>query len=128
MATVSAKIYEHHEKADGTFNVKYALYKGMKGLRDLTGLPEFTLYWARHTFGTLARNECRKSVDDIGEALNHVDNGHATTDIYIAKNWAIVDDVQNEVVALLGNNGKGLDNSPLINPDLNRKTMSLVVA
>ena len=26
MATVSAKIFEHHEKADGTFNVKYIVY------------------------------------------------------------------------------------------------------
>jgi hypothetical protein len=24
--TVSAKIYEHHEKSDGTFNVKYVVY------------------------------------------------------------------------------------------------------
>jgi len=54
----------------------------MKGLRELTNLPELTLYWARHTFGTLARNECRMSVDDISEALNYIDNGHATTDIY----------------------------------------------
>ena len=53
----------------------YALYKGMKGLRELTGIPALTLYWARHTFGSLARNECRMSVDDIGQALNHIDNG-----------------------------------------------------
>jgi hypothetical protein len=73
----------------------------MQGLRELTGIPELTLYWARHTFGTLARNECRMSIDDIGEALNHVDHGHVTTDIYIAKDWSIVDDVQYEVVCLL---------------------------
>lgn len=26
MATVSAKVFEHHEKNDGTFNVKYIVY------------------------------------------------------------------------------------------------------
>lgn len=49
----------------------YALYKGMKGLREICDIPEITLYWARHTFGTLARNECRMNVDDIAETLNH---------------------------------------------------------
>ena len=34
----------------GTYDyLDYALYKGMKGLRELTGIPEITLYWARHT-------------------------------------------------------------------------------
>jgi len=26
MATVSAKVYEHHKKADGTYNVKIRVY------------------------------------------------------------------------------------------------------
>lgn len=25
--TISAKVYSHHEKADGTFNVKYVVYR-----------------------------------------------------------------------------------------------------
>lgn len=41
------------------------------------------------------------SVDDIAEALNHVDNGHFTTDIYLAKDWSIVDDVQYKVTQLI---------------------------
>ncbi len=106
----------------------YALYKGMKGLRELTGIPELTLYWARHTFGTLARNECRMSVDDIGEALNHVDNGHVTTDIYIAKDWTIVDDVQFQVIALI-KNGQSFENNSISNtPEVIRRSMKLISA
>ena len=41
------------------------------------------------------------SKDDIALALNHIDNGHRTTDIYIAKDWRIVDEVQLKVVSLL---------------------------
>ena len=106
----------------------YALYKGMKGLRELTGIPELTLYWARHTFGNLARNECRMSVDDVGAALNHIDNGHTTTDIYIQKDWKIVDDVQYEVIGLLRLPGNDADNTIKMNSDINRKSMCLVVA
>lgn len=51
----------------------------------------------------LARNKCRMSKDDVGLALNHVDEGHRTTYIYIEKDWSIVDDVQENVVNLLRN-------------------------
>jgi len=106
----------------------YALYKGMKGLRKLTGIPELTLYWARHTFGTLARNECRMSVDDIGEALNHVDNGHATTDIYIAKVWTIVDDVQSQVISLLKHHEPEDRTINKEEPEVARMSMRLISA
>ncbi len=106
----------------------YALYKGMKGLRELTGLSEITLYWARHTFGTLARNECRMSVDDIAEALNHIDNGHATTDIYLAKDWSIVDDVQCQVIQLVKNSGNEPTNILNIDPSNSRSLMRVVSA
>jgi integrase len=106
----------------------YALYKGMKGLREITGLPDLTLYWARHTFGTLARNECRMSVDDIAEALNHIDNGHATTDIYLAKDWSIVDDVQSQVTQLINQSYSGPENTKNIDPSESRRFMRVISA
>jgi len=81
--------------------LNWALSKGMEQLRKLTGIPDITLYWARHTFANTARNDCRMSKDDVSLALNHVDEGNRTTDIYIAKDWKIVDDVQRKVVAQL---------------------------
>ena len=81
--------------------LNWALSKGMEQLRKLTEIPDLTLYWARHTFANTARNDCRMSKDDVALALNHVDEGNRTTDIYIAKDWKIVDDVQRRVIAQL---------------------------
>jgi integrase len=78
-----------------------ALSAGMQKLRDLTEIEEITFYWARHTFANTARNDCRMSMDDVALALNHIDEGHRTTDIYIAKDWKIVDEVQEKVVGML---------------------------
>jgi len=39
--------------------------------------------------------------DDVALALNHLDEGHRTTDIYIDKDWGIVDEVQAGVIGLL---------------------------
>ncbi|RQP17000.1 MAG: recombinase [Parapedobacter sp.] len=83
----------------GCFNK--ALSKGMEQVCQLTGLSGVTFYWARHTFASVARNDCRMSKDDVALALNHVDEGNRTTDIYIAKDWRIVDDVQRKVIARL---------------------------
>ena len=112
-AFISIKIVEEAkpllEKYTGKLSLRYsscdglnwALCKGMEQLRKLTGIPELTLYWARYTFANTARNDCRMSKDDVALALNHVDEGNRTTDIYIAKDWKIVDDVQRRVIAQL---------------------------
>ncbi len=112
-AFISIKIIDEAkprlEKYLGKLSVRYSssgylnwsLSKGMEQLRKLTGIPELTLYWARHTFANTARNDCRMSKDDVALALNHVDEGNRTTDIYIAKDWKIVDDVQRKVIAEL---------------------------
>ncbi|MFD2742353.1 MULTISPECIES: site-specific integrase [Sphingobacterium] len=92
------KITNRYSRIDG-FN--WALCKGMEQLKEITGLPEVTMYWARHSFANIARNKCRMSKDDVALALNHVDNANQTTDIYISKDWSIVDDVQRRVISEL---------------------------
>jgi len=78
-----------------------ALSRGMEQICRKTGLSGVTFYWARHTFATVARNDCRVSKDDVALALNHVDEGNRVTDIYIAKDWRIVDEVQDKVLEKL---------------------------
>ena len=130
------------EKYMGTLQARYstangldtALSKGMELVRERTELAELTFYWARHSFATIARNKCRISKDDIAEALNHVDGQHGTTDIYIEKDWSIVDDVQAAVMDFI----RTLHNPPklaiakpvaqLVDPEKQRTTMRLVVA
>ena len=89
---------QRYKKYDG---LDTALSAGMKDLRKVTGIDDITFYWARHTFANTARNTCRLSKDDVALALNHIDEGHRTTDIYIAKDWKIVDEVQEKVVSLI---------------------------
>ena len=76
-----------------------ALSKGMSQLRAILEISApITFYWARHSFATIARNKCGISKDDIAEELNHVDMEQLTTDIYIEKSWATIDNVQEAVL------------------------------
>jgi len=93
------KYIEQLAKRYSTYNgLNTALSKGMVELREITGIETITLYRARHTFANTARNVCRMGKDDVALALNHIDEGHRTTDVYISKDWKIVDEVQEKVV------------------------------
>lgn len=82
-------------------NLNKALNKGLKEIGEALGIPSLTMYCARHSFGSIARNECRFSKDDVAFSLNHIDHTTRTTDIYIKPDWRIIDDVQLRVVSLL---------------------------
>ena len=112
-AFISIKIVDEAkpllEKYIGTLKSRYSSYRGlttalsngMKEIRETEGISDVTFYWARHSFATIARNVFRKSKDDVAMALNHIDEGRKTADIYIQKDWHIVDEVQEAVVNLL---------------------------
>ncbi|MDP9079053.1 MAG: site-specific integrase [Bacteroidota bacterium] len=90
-----------HTRYNSFENLDRAINEGMRSVNENAKLSGITFYWARHTFANLGRNKCRMSKDDVGLALNHVDQGNKTTDIYIEKDWSIVDEVQSKVIALL---------------------------
>jgi hypothetical protein len=126
------KLHQRYSTYNG---LDTALSKGMKLLRKITGIPDITFYWARHTFATIARNKCQMDKDDIAEALNHVDGEHKITDIYIEKDWSIVDRVQAAVINFLKELMKPepvkqnkLKVKELVNTTEQRKTMRLVSA
>jgi len=108
-------------------NLDRAINEGMKSINRNVGLSGVTLYWARHSFANLGRNKCRMSKDDVGLALNHVDHGNKTTDIYIEKDWSIVDDVQANVIALLSE-PKERKIKKITPPIEQRKAMRLIIA
>jgi hypothetical protein len=100
------------EKYLGVLDIRYSNYKeldkalsiGLKQIAksiDTRGVKGITFYWGRHTFVNSARNDCRLRKDDVSLALNHIDLGHRTTDIYLSKDWKIVDEVQSKVIDLL---------------------------
>jgi hypothetical protein len=76
-----------------------ALNSGLKtiGKKLKLALP-LTYYFARYTWINIARNDCRISKDDVGMAINHADNNHKTTDIYLVKDWKIIDDANRRVI------------------------------
>lgn len=58
--------------------------------------PRLSTYWARHTWATIAYNDCGISDDIIGQALGHAKN--SVTDIYIRRDSKLVDEANRKVL------------------------------
>ena len=64
--------------------------------------PELTFYAARHSWATLARNECGIPFDVVHESLNHSRRGdERVTDIYIQRDWSRVWEANRKVMDML---------------------------
>ncbi len=83
----------------GTFNA--AINKGLKIVGKRIGEPMLTFYAARHSWATIAVNDCGIDKWTVHLALNHVDPATAVTDIYIKKSWKPVDEANEKVIEAL---------------------------
>jgi integrase len=87
------QMYRNHQNFAKNVNA------GLKQVASATNMDiPLTSYYARHSWATIARNDCKISKDDINLALNHVDNEMKVTDIYIAKDWTIIDEANRQVI------------------------------
>ena len=57
-----------------------------------------TTKWARHTWATIARNQCHISKDDIALCLGHEDAENKVTDTYIDYDYSIIDKNNRKVI------------------------------
>jgi integrase len=73
--------------------------RGLKRIGEALNLPDtLSSYYARHSWATIARNDCRISEEDVHRALNHSNPNMKVTDIYLAKDWRFIDESQHKVI------------------------------
>lgn len=77
---------------------------------------DFSHYYSRHSWATIARNICKISKADVSEALNH-SSTYDVTDIYIEKDWQPIDEANRKVLDVIIENPDSLEVSYEI-PDL----------
>lgn len=70
--------------------------KALKKISAKLELPPISVYWARHTFATIAY-ELGVSIDVIADCLGHK-SGHRVTAIYIRKDQQRIDDANRKVI------------------------------
>ena len=69
----------------------------LKWIGEKVGVEGLTFYSARHSWATIARNDCNISMDDIAAALNHKPIQYIT-DTYIKKDFSNIDKANRTVI------------------------------
>jgi integrase len=76
---------------ESTFNA--AINKGLKSI--IKGL-EF--YSARHSWATIALNEAGVDKYTVHSALNHVEEAMKMTEVYLIKDWSLINNANRKVI------------------------------
>jgi integrase len=74
-----------------------AVNKGLKSLCRKANVSKITVYWLRHTWATIAQNQCGASTELVGFCLNHA-SAHRVTEGYIEKDFAPIDILNRKVL------------------------------
>lgn len=73
------------------------LWYGLRNICADLGIDYIQFYSARHSFATIARNDCGFGKDDIAMCLNH-SSGKSITDVYIKEDYSVIEKVIKGVV------------------------------
>ncbi len=101
------RIFNFYERYSTPQGFNSAINKGLKIIGESVNIDNLDFYSARHSWATIARNDCDVSVDDISLALNHSSiSSSRVTDRYIRKDWTRIDDANEKVLDLLRSKNK----------------------
>ena len=93
LADNSPFLYRFHEEYSHPQTFSSTLNSGLKRVAKAIGYDQnLTFYAARHSFATIARNDCRIDKTTVAECLNHSQN--TITDFYLARDYTRVWDAQ----------------------------------
>lgn len=96
------RIFDFHIRYASSENFDSNLNKGLKDVQAACKIKEVLyMYIARRSWATIGRNKLRIPVDDITQSLNHVDEEHKTTWLYIDKDFTLIDEANRKMLDFL---------------------------
>lgn len=78
-------LFNFHTRMTSSDSFNANVNTGLRKICESMGMPKedwFSAYTFRHTWGTVAQNDCGATIDEVAFAMNH-SNGHAITRGYI---------------------------------------------
>lgn len=91
-------VFNFHRQYSSVGTMTAAVNKGLKQIGKVLGIDRLQFYAARHSWATIAVNDVKIDKYIVHQALNHVDEKTAITDIYIKKDWRLTDEANEAVM------------------------------
>lgn len=74
--------------------------KGLKRICEELNIPAVDTYTFRHSWATIAINNCKASIEDVAFCLNHI-SAHKVTEKYITKDFTKIDKLNRKVLDVI---------------------------
>ena len=88
--------FRQRYSTEGEFN--RAINKGLKQVGEVVGINKLQFYQARHTWASVARNECGIDAYTIEKALNHIVRDAQLLDVYVKRDFGLVNEANRKVL------------------------------
>jgi integrase len=95
------RVFKFYRMYSSMSTLHHALSYGLEKVAERIGVEELDFYAARHTWATIAQNDCNIDKWTVHTALNHVDDSTRITDTYIKKSWEPIDKANRKVLNLV---------------------------
>lgn len=92
------RLFRFYRKYSNDSNFNKNINLGLKRLAKEMDMVPFDFYSARHTWATIARNDLGVDKSTVNEALDHVDTSLRIADIYIEKDFKLINEANRKVV------------------------------
>lgn len=76
------RLFAFHKMYSTLNNFTAAVNKGLKSIATTLNLPTLSMYYARHSFATIAHSDFGATIAEVGACLNHVPSENRITMIY----------------------------------------------
>ena len=85
-------VFNFHKRFSDEKQLNRAINLGLKEIATELGLETLQFYTARHSFATIAVNKVMINKYIVNDMLCHVDKSMKVTDLYIEKDYSVIND------------------------------------
>ena len=102
-------VFNFHDRFSDEKQLNRAINLGLKEIKTELGLNDLQFYYARHSFATIAVNKAQINKYIVNDMLCHVDKSMKVTELYIEKDYSVINDANDKFIKYMFYNNKDTD-------------------
>ena len=97
-------VFNFKERFSSEKDFNRSINIGLKEIKEELKLEKLQFYFARHSFATIAVNKAKISKNIVNDMLCHVDESMKVTDLYIEKDYSIMNEANEKFIEYMFEN------------------------
>lgn len=97
----SRRVFSFHCRYYSESGLNKAINIGLDALEESLKIPGLQFYQARHTWASIARNECSIDAYTVDKALNHIPKDMQLLDVYVKRDFRLINEANRKVIDLV---------------------------